>query len=235
VSRRRKISKSDRPNPLIDRWNWIVSTIGRWNWIVSALGVIATILNIIAFFSEFSKIKWSSGLQFGVACLIAASTLFVLRSTTGRVFKLSLHIYEQLFKVIRPRISSISAPTAATTAIAALANRKRNQKQIATMVILVSLAIYTIARLWSNLALSVVVIITLAGAALLLQLADAALGYRIHRGLYGTNEYEARQIIYFALSHAEKSDLSGGLGAADMQIDQATEKLVRDNWGVATS
>lgn len=142
--------------------------------------------------------------------------------------------YERLLSSIRKKKDS-AAPTAATTVIAALARRKTDQRQVATIALLLSLAVYAITRLRLELPLSVAIVAALAGGCILLQLADVALDYRIRRGLYGTNEYEARQIISFALNHAERSNLSGGLGAADIKIDAATEKLVHENWGVATS
>ncbi len=143
--------------------------------------------------------------------------------------------YERLFSSVILKKRDDAVPTAATTAITALARRKTGQRRAATIALLVSLAVYAVSRLQLELPLSFAVVATLVGACLMLQLADASLDYRIRHGLYGTNEYEARQIISFALNHAEGTDLGGGLGAADIQIDAATEKLIHENWGVVAS
>lgn len=53
------------------------------------------------------------------------------------------------------------------------------------------------------------------------------LEYRIKKGLYGTNDYEAREIIEFIFTNAEYIDLSGGGGAK--RIFPEPEKETKEN------
>ena len=128
-----------------------------------------------------------------------------------------------------------AVPTAATTAIAALVHRKARQRQTASFVLLAALAAYVFITPVLGLLLSRFVIAIGAGACLLLQSAEFSMSYRVRHGLYGTTEYEARQIIAFILNHADRSDLEGGLGAADIQLNAEAEELIQSNWGMVTS
>lgn len=120
-----------------------------------------------------------------------------------------------------------------STALASFARQRSRERHLAMLVLLLAGGTHTlvayqleISALWPAL--------LLVGAAVLLQIGDAATGYRLNKGLYGTNEYEARQIILFVLSRTEDADLSGGLGAADIQIDDVTQTILCEAWGLAT-
>ena len=196
----------------------------------SLAGLIPSVSAMVSIIFGLKESRWALVISISMIGLFIASLAF--RLVFRLYFSDKYRVYERLFSSIGKKDEAV--PTATTTAITALAHRRTGQRRIATTTLWVSLAVYAISRLRLELPLSFAVIATLAGACLILQLADAALDYRIRHGLYGTNEYEARQIISFALNHAERTDLDGGLGATDIKIDAATERLIRENWGVAT-
>lgn len=76
------------------------------------------------------------------------------------------------------------------------------------------------------------VIFLLAGAFTLANAGVAALHYRVNHGLYGTNEYEAREIIRFIIDHTDNIDFSQGLSARDMDLSSDVEKLGLADWEV---
>jgi hypothetical protein len=72
--------------------------------------------------------------------------------------------------------------------------------------------------------------IFLVGAIAVLWVSKLALDYRISRGLFGTNEYEAREIVRFVLRNASDTDLSGGLGARKLDLTPSTETELAAVW-----
>lgn len=74
----------------------------------------------------------------------------------------------------------------------------------------------------------------LAAAAILLESSFVAFLWRLKRGLYGTTEYEARQVVRFILANAEDIDFSGGLGTRDMAVNDESLVLAERSWGFAT-
>jgi hypothetical protein len=51
--------------------------------------------------------------------------------------------------------------------------------------------------------------------------------------LFGTNEYEARQIIHFVLDNADDIDFSGGLGGSRLELDEKTQEILNAAWSPA--
>ncbi|HEX4496490.1 MAG TPA: hypothetical protein VIE43_12535 [Thermoanaerobaculia bacterium] len=64
--------------------------------------------------------------------------------------------------------------------------------------------------------------------------AHLALRYRIRLGLFGTNEYEARQVLHFVLDNADKHDFSGGLGVEDLETRKVSVEIPDGLRGLAT-
>ena len=167
--------------------------------------------------------------------ILAVLALFVERKYSA--FSSRLEVYQKILSGVRKRIDvkDRSVPGAMTaTAFAAFARRKAKQRNFATIVLLLSLVVHGVVVLFFKWEPSLGVVTVLVGAGLLLQAGEAAMNYRIRHGLYGTNEYEARQMVIFLINNAESSDLAGGLGAGDLEIDSATEKILQYNWGIAT-
>jgi hypothetical protein len=82
----------------------------------------------------------------------------------------------------------------------------------ATVLLLLALSVAPLGGSCDAVAVVVLVIGVLAA-----RLSSGVLRYRVEQGLYGTNEYEAREIVAFVLERAGGIDLSGGLGARDAE------------------
>ena len=130
-----------------------------------------------------------------------------------------------------PRNDEIKAEQVkANTAIAALLNERRSALSVASVVLVLALGVYLAIGFFTGTPPSTVIISLLAAAVVLINAAAISLNYRVSHGLYGTNEYEAREIIQFVLAHAEEIDLSGGLGATDWDLSPETERILASLW-----
>jgi hypothetical protein len=76
------------------------------------------------------------------------------------------------------------------------------------LIIILYLALCSAFSLKLNIPLLVVLLICI----LLVQIRQSLLKFRIERGYYGLNDYEAREMIEFLLNHSEKADFSDGDG-----------------------
>jgi hypothetical protein len=142
--------------------------------------------------------------------------------------------YERLLDLLmRHGQTSRMSATRTTTALAAFAAQRTRNRQAGTLFLLGALCLYVAVCLLISAHLSMGPVVLLAASAALLQLGDTALEYRIRRGLYGTTEYEARQIIQFLLANADDVDLSGSLGAADLILQPEDEPAALGIWGLA--
>jgi hypothetical protein len=136
--------------------------------------------------------------------------------------------YEKILGQIwpsRPRDS----PNSTTTALTALSKKKWYQHQFSINILLVSAAFATLIK-----ASALAAIVPISAAAILLS-ADAALRYRFKHALYGTNEYEARQLISFIVDNADEIDLSGGLGVSEINTDKTAQDILVATWGAVAS
>lgn len=172
-----------------------------------------------------------------IVCL--ASGWQVLSSLRGKgaAADRMLEIYRALFSSVGEHQNKEEGvrPSITTTAVAAFANERMRQRGFAITTLLASVALYLGVSTLLRQAILPAPIVVVAGAVFLLQVSDAAMEYRLVRGLYGTNEYEARQIIRFVLHHAEEIDLSGGLGDLEISFDDATERRLESHWRLVPS
>jgi hypothetical protein len=112
---------------------------------------------------------------------------------------------------------------AALAVLQAFANHRLRQRRLAIGIMSLSLGVYIILSTLFHVDPSPTwAIAVLTAATLLLLLSSAAMEYRLRRGWYGTNEYEARQIVHFLLARAGAGGFSGGLGSFTISIDEAT-------------
>jgi hypothetical protein len=145
-----------------------------------------------------------------------------------------LEVYSKL-TLLTKRDASAQAKNATTTAVAAFAMYRMRQRRFAIAVLFLSAALYLGIGMLSKQAVLAWPVAGIVAAAIVLQVADLAMEYRLRRGLYGTNEYEARQLIRFILAHAEEEGISGGLGGLRVDVDEATEHQLESDWGLALS
>jgi hypothetical protein len=74
-------------------------------------------------------------------------------------------------------------------------------------------------------------LLALLSLGVLLEIGHQAFLYRLRVGLFGTNEYEVRQLIRFLLAYNTDQDLSGGLGAIDLaqlEVEETEPLTLRD-------
>jgi hypothetical protein len=68
----------------------------------------------------------------------------------------------------------------------------------------------------------------LLGLILILFTNQTALEYRIRKGLYGNNEYEAREILQFIIDHADKTDFTSGGKSKKLLPDAEIEQILKE-------
>lgn len=143
-------------------------------------------------------------------------------------------VIKRLLDRREPGLGSPASPAQqaarATTAIAAVLDDRRARRGWATAALSASLLAY-VALHWitgSAMALGVVLLLMLGLA--VNSASAAALEYRVNRGLYGTTEYDAREIIGVVLGHSEDLDPSGGLGDRAIAPDPETVAAIERVW-----
>lgn len=90
--------------------------------------------------------------------------------------------------------------------------RRAKQRSAAYFFLLFSLVLYWYVSALSIIQVRTEVICFILALIVALFVGQKALEYRIKKRLYGTNEYEAREILEFMLSNAHKSDFTSGKG-----------------------
>jgi len=142
-------------------------------------------------------------------------------------------VYDFLKLPNQPEKSTFSKPAA--TAIAVLVRYKSRQRSFSLMLLAAAVLGYLLivsvtGGTISNMMLSVLFLgeVVLVGA-------DIAFTYRVRHGLFGTTEYEARQIIRFVMENSDKYDFSGGIGTTEWSSDQVPQELreVVEGWAVS--
>ena len=181
----------------------------------------------------FGKPTPFDNLKFWQAVLFYIISSLVVLAFFSRAFAKLTTKKQYLMPEAERKTRGASSPTTSTV-LAILSRKKAQQRQLAITFLLLATAACFAGALLSGSPLSFGPVLLLLLAAAVLQLGDAALGYRLQHSLYGTNEYEARQIISFVLAHADEIDLSGGLGVTEMNLEEATQTILESNWGVAT-
>lgn len=162
-------------------------------------------------------------------------------SALGTIFtsltNLNEDLYVDLFESLEEAVPAKGGPVATTmpsTLIAAFAAARLREIQIGATVLLIGV----VSHLWISHLISETPTFTLIwfllAAALFLQGSAVSLIYRVNHGLLGTTEYEARQLIAFALTHANDIDLTG-LGISEINLDSATARALASAWGLEPS
>ena len=125
----------------------------------------------------------------------------------------SRKIHEQAEKPPKPRVTAIGAVMAA----------RRKATYAASITLLFSMVSYlaVVRRFHAPVDIVVMVVITVGIVAI--NASAMAFSYRVSHGLYGTTEYEVREIIRFVLSRCDDVDFSSGLGAREFD---ATDEIV---------
>lgn len=123
----------------------------------------------------------------------------------------------------------------ATTAIGAVIEDRRSRQLAASLVLLGAILVYLFLTVYWGIQVGTLVIVILVGGIVLLNVGSISLNYRVANGLYGTNEYEAREIIRFVLENADDIDFSGGLGARDLDLCAEEKRAATEAWDGASS
>ena len=113
----------------------------------------------------------------------------------------------------------------ATTAVAALARHKSNERIASIWLISAALILNILLSMLTEQPPSLLVLAALALGGVVLIGADLAFKYRVRRGLFGTSEYEARQILQFIVENSDQYDFSDGLGISEWSPEQAPQEL----------
>jgi hypothetical protein len=122
-----------------------------------------------------------------------------------------------------------------TTAIGAVVADRRGATYFASLTLLLTLALYLgVTRLSGNV-VDLAIVVIIAVAILAINVGAMAFAYRVSHGLYGTTEYEAREIIHFVLARTDNVDFSSGLGARNIDISEEQLLVLTETWTGATA
>lgn len=88
--------------------------------------------------------------------------------------------------------------------------KRLNQTQNAILVLIASLLIYLLLPYLVKASINPLIIYILLSCAILVLTNQLVFDYRIRKGLYGRNQWEARQIISFILQNADNIDFTDG-------------------------
>lgn len=124
-----------------------------------------------------------------------------------------------------------------STVIGLMMIRKEKQTFLAYIFLIASLLVYIALSQLLNLSVRTDLTLLVLGLLLALFVNQKVLEYRIKKGFYGTNEFEAREVLKFILEHADKSSFSDGQGLKDIMPtpepnDMSEEKFVDGTKGV---
>lgn len=97
--------------------------------------------------------------------------------------------------------------------------KKARQSSVAYFFLFLSLILYWYLSALSIIPVRIGVLLFISALIIALFIGQQLLEYRIKKGLYGTNEYEAREIIEFILSNKDKSDFTGGKGFKEIFLE----------------
>lgn len=98
------------------------------------------------------------------------------------------------------------------TVVGILIGRKAKQLSGAYAILTLAMTSYILFSFWANRETNAAVLFVISAFFLVVFINEKSLGYRIKHGLYGSNEYEAREILTFILNHADKTDFTSGSG-----------------------
>ena len=96
------------------------------------------------------------------------------------------------------------------TVVELLADSKSKRIRIASFLLIFTGSVYVTLSLGYGQEPKIGILAIVVFFFLVFSINQKILTYRIHKGIYGTNEYEAREIITYILSNSDKEDFSDG-------------------------
>lgn len=130
--------------------------------------------------------------------------------------KLTLYMNASLISsvsVISKKISEYSNERKKSSTIVGMMLSDKIKSSSRIQIILISsLVIHVIVALLSSIDINGFIILIISLALLALHVDHKLIEYRIKKGFYGRNEYEAKEIINYIISHADKNDFNDGNG-----------------------
>lgn len=102
------------------------------------------------------------------------------------------------------------------TIISIFIQQQSKNNSIAYCVLFLAVIIHIVFVFLLELEINIGVITAVLFLVLTLYINEAVLIYRINHGLYGTNEYEVREILNFIMNHADPSNFTTGQGLKDL-------------------
>jgi hypothetical protein len=147
-----------------------------------------------------------------------------INAITKRMLPFAAEQYERITNAL-----AIQDAAAVSTAIAGIAREKHRDQIVASATLAASIMAYVVIGWVTGQRGSVMPVGILGSALIILNAGMIASRYRWEHGLFGTSEYEAREIVRFVLDNADDIDFSGGLGAREISID-SEETFLNDLW-----
>jgi hypothetical protein len=188
--------------------------------ILAVIACVVVILNVIE--------AWNREM----ALLTIGATGTVLLLLLERIFSHFRDCVAAVGRLIKRR--QVNLPVG--DVIAVLSAQKKREAGIASRAlsvtaVLSALSFYVYGSPSISMTAMIIILIALFG----LKLSLLAFDYRVSRGLYGTNEYEAREIVRFILRSKDHNKLGGGLGEHSLVIGEELEVAANEFWGRATT
>lgn len=171
----------------------------------------------------FSKFQ----IALAILLMLTFASKYALRKYHEYALRRIIDKYNTLLITISSNEDHRRPRAMATTAIDAVVTRARKARDAATALLLLSVGVVIIAGLLTRRTPPIGLLILLGSSLIVINASALALQYRVSRGLFGTTEYEAREIVRFILRHSDTIDLSGGLGAREINTTPATEAAVQ--------
>ena len=139
-------------------------------------------------------------------------------TTQTAVIFFSLQLINRLMELIEKRRQSETSEQALLniTVIGLLVGQKARQISSAYVALILALILYPLTSLLLIFEIKSIVIAFIALLFILLFINQKSLEYRIKKGLYGSNEYEAREILSFIINHSDKSNFTDGSGLREI-------------------
>jgi hypothetical protein len=204
-------------------WRTWQDRLGSWCGIAAGL---------ISAYSIYAGERSGAGLLVVTAVTFIAGVVSLLHEHNSARQHIT-STYEAVFRTIDKSKPNTRTRTATTTAIDAVAHQIHGNRTGASIVLIAALFVVLLLNLrWPHVAPEGLLILLIA-AIVVLNASTLALDYRVSHGLFGTNEYEAREIVRFVLKNAGDTDFSGGLGARDLDLSAATATTLDGVWSGA--
>jgi FtsH-binding integral membrane protein len=199
-------------------------------WFVLSFQIVVTALSAYIIHLGGARSEWGLVLMMAVGWV---TTIILIRHVHKAARQQITSTYETVLRTIDKSKPRTRARTATTTAIDAVTQRIHGNRTSASVVLAGALFLVLFLNLrWQHVAPQELVILLIA-AIVALNSSTLALDYRVSHGLFGTNEYEAREIVRFVLKNAGDSDFSGGLGARDLDLSATTATTLGGVWSGA--